>query len=149
MEVWSSGLGGTTLEVCEPQPPITAVLGMEYVPGQCLCVKLIVGKEVETDCAIVESVDARCQEFGECHGFHGGDGRRLGAGDTVLLVDVLYHHIECLQMEGLAGSEYALRLRPWWNLVSLGDLLDAITTVSLLVVEGGTLWPGIHDCSTV
>ena len=145
MEVWSSGLGGTTLEVCEPQPPITAVLGMEYVPGWCLHVKLIVGKEAESDCAIVKSVDARRQELGKCHGFHGNDGRRLGARDTVLLIDVLYRHIECLQMEGLAGSEYALRLRPWRNLVGLGDLLDAITTVSLLVVEGGTLWPGIHD----
>ena len=52
-------------------------------------------------------------------------------------------------MEGLARSEDTLWLGPWWNLVAgLGDLLDAITAVRSLVVEGGTLRAGVHDCST-
>ena len=107
------GSGGTTLEVCEPQPSITAVLGVEYVSSRCLHVKLVVSEEAKSDCTIVESVDVRCQELGKCHSFHGGEGRRLSARDTVQFIDILYHHIECLWMEGLASSEYALRLRPW------------------------------------
>lgn len=61
----------------------------------------------------------------------------------------MYHHVKCLWMEGLARSEDTLWLGPWWNLVAgLGDLLDAITAVRSLVVEGGTLRAGVHDCST-
>lgn len=140
--------GDTTLEVCELQPLAAAVPRMDYVPRWCLHVKLVVGEEVESDRTIVKCADARCQELGECYGFHGGDGRRFGARDTVPLIDVLYRHVECLRMEGLASGEDALWLRPQWNFVGLGDLLDTIAAVSLLVVEGGTLWAGIHDCST-
>ena len=52
-------------------------------------------------------------------------------------------------MEGLSGSEYTLWLGPRWNLLaSLGDLLDTITAVGPLVVEGGTFRARVHDGST-
>ena len=69
----------------------------------------------------------------------------LGARDAVPLVDILYRHVKRLWMEGLACSEYTLWL-PWWNLLAgLGDLRDTVTTISLLVVEGGTLQARVRD----
>lgn len=76
-----------------------------------------------------------CEQLSECDSLHGGNGGQLSAWGAVMLIDILYGHIEGLGMEGFAGHEDPMRLQLWRDLMDLRNLLDTITTIPLLVVE--------------
>ena len=47
-------------------------------------------------------------------------------------------------MEGLASGEDAVWLRPWWDLLVLGDLFDTVAAVTPLVIKGRAFRAGVH-----
>ena len=130
------------LEVCEAQPLSAVVLGAENVTAWRPCVKLVVGKETESNDVVVERADARSEKSDEGHCLHSGGGSGVGTGHAVALICVLQGHVEGLRVECLACSEDTARLTPRGTSSTFETCLTPLLQYALLWLSKEPSGPG-------
>ena len=99
-------------------------------------------KEAKDDMTIVGTNEVGLDERSERFVLH--DGETIGELHDSTLEKILEDAEQCGRMEGVSARENRGWLRPWWELLHLRELFDAVGTVSLLVVERQSLWGWIH-----
>ena len=99
-------------------------------------------KEAEEDMAVISTNEAGFDERSEHFVLH--DCEIVGELHDGVLENVLEGGEQCGRIEGVSARENFGQLWPWWELLHLRELFDAVGAVSSSVVEWRSLWGWVH-----